>query len=242
MSEWLDPVRMALDGDANAAPLFFRDDDAGWEHERLRRLLEVFAGCGVPIDVAMIPASATRRIVADVRRVAHSSDGCIDIHQHGFTHHNHEPNGRTSEFGPSRSIDEQRRDIAEGKRRLEDLVGDGLRPIFTPPWNRCTDATVECLRELGFTMLSRDASAGLTRVHGVTERPVTLDWCGKRGVRQAGLPAWGHAIASGLQAAAPVGIMLHHAVMRDDDLDALSALLRLLSRHPGARLRTISTL
>jgi len=242
MNDWLMPVRSVLDEDAAVASLFFRDDDAGWEHPRLLRLLDVFAACGVPLDVALIPASATLDVAADLRRATGASGGCVAVHQHGFAHSNHEPEGRKSEFGPSRPVDDQRRDIAEGRRRLEDLLGDSVRPIFTPPWNRCTQTTVECLREMGFRILSRDTSAGLASVPGVSERPVTLDWCGRRGMRAVGPSAWGHAIANGLRRETPVGIMLHHAAMTDDDFDALSALVQMLSRHRRARLRAISTL
>ena len=38
----------------------------------------------------------------------------VAVHQHGFAHENHEPQGRKCEFGPSRSRVAQRRDIAAG--------------------------------------------------------------------------------------------------------------------------------
>jgi hypothetical protein len=238
MSDWLDPVRAALDADRGVTTFFFRNDDAGWEQPRLLRLLDLFARSGAPVDVATIPGSLTPQIAADLRRMARAAPGLVEVHQHGFKHRNHEMNGRRSEFGPSRAVDDQRRDLAHGKRLLEDMVGECVRPIFTPPWNRCTETTVHCLKDLGFAILSRDASAGIAGVPGVAERPVTLDWCGRRGVR-LGLAGWAQEIAGSVGGGSPVGIMLHHAVMTDDDLRPLSALLRLLSRHPRARLRTI---
>lgn len=34
-----------------------------------------------------------------------------------------------------------------------------VEPIFTPPWNRCTEQTAAALANLGFQVLSRDHTA-----------------------------------------------------------------------------------
>ena len=90
-----------------------RDDDAGWENDRLFVLLDVVQSRGVPIDVAAIPAALTSSSAADLRRRLDSSDGLVSVHQHGLAHANHEPDGRKSEFGPSRSLREQRRTLRQ---------------------------------------------------------------------------------------------------------------------------------
>ena len=74
----------------------------------------------------------------------------IAVHQHGLAHANNEPEGRKHEFGPSRSYEEQRRDIESGRALLRERLDGVLEPIFTPPWNRCTRDTALCLAELGF--------------------------------------------------------------------------------------------
>ena len=56
MSDWLDPVRAALDAASDPVPFFFRDDDAGWENELLWELLDRFEARQVHIDLAVIPA------------------------------------------------------------------------------------------------------------------------------------------------------------------------------------------
>jgi len=61
---WLDPVREALDARASAALIFFRNDDAGWDDARLRAMLDLFARCSVPLEVAVIPADLTASQVA----------------------------------------------------------------------------------------------------------------------------------------------------------------------------------
>ena len=52
---------------------------------------------------------------------------------------------------------------AHGREVLRGLFGD-LPSVFTPPWNRCALWTAEVLRDLGFTVLSRDLSAGTAGV------------------------------------------------------------------------------
>jgi hypothetical protein len=55
MTTWLKPVRDALDNARAPVPVFIRDDDAGWDDERLIGLLDLLAGLGLPVDLAAIP-------------------------------------------------------------------------------------------------------------------------------------------------------------------------------------------
>src|SRR4051812_44895721 len=87
---WLDPVRGALE--ANAASVFFRDDDAGWADARLCALLDRFERHGLPADLAVIPAALDHRLAGELRRRAATQR--LGLHQHGFAHRNHEPDGR----------------------------------------------------------------------------------------------------------------------------------------------------
>jgi hypothetical protein len=110
-----------------------------------------------------------------------------------------------------------------------------LDPFFTPPWNRCTRTTAECLADLGFALLSRDRGAPPLG-EGLRELPVDIDWC-KR-VDGAPRPPAQLALAIADAVAAqrgPVGIMLHHAVMDEGDGVALGELLALLGTHPACR-------
>ena len=100
----------------------------------------------------------------------------MGLHQHGLAHANHEREGRKCEFGPSRGLEAQRRDIEAGRARLTDLLGDRVDPIFTPPWNRCTTDTGTALAELGFRVLSRESRAEPLGVPGLFELPIHIDW------------------------------------------------------------------
>jgi Polysaccharide deacetylase len=236
MSAWLDPVRQTLAALVAPATVFFRDDDAGWDDEPLLRLLDVAVGLQVPIALAAIPMALGPRLSEVLRTLLTADDPPISVHQHGFTHTNHEPSGRKCEFGPSRSRDLQRQDLARGRERLQSMLGLALPPIFTPPWNRCTRDTADCLVELGFEVLSRDAGAESFGIDSLHELPVTLDWAGPRGARM-GAACWGHTIARALRSGRTTGFMLHHAVMTAQDRDLLGDLLQVLTQSPKVTIR-----
>ena len=219
MVRWLDPVAAALDAAPQPIPVFFRDDDAGWRDDRLLALLERCDAHGLPLDVAAIPQALGGGIARELRARG------VAVHQHGLAHVNHEPDGRKQEFGPSRPREVQRADIEAGRTLLAERLGDAVDPIFTPPWNRCTRDTGVCLADLGFAVLSRESRAEPFGVPGLLELPVSLDWC------RLAPDAFARGFAA---AAAPVGVMFHHAEMDDDDIDRAEELLALVAGHERA--------
>jgi len=231
VSDWLEPLRAALDGAPAPVPFFFRDDDAGWRDDRLVRLIDIFDRCALPLDLAVIPSALTPELANELRTRSEAKPR-LGLHQHGFAHRNHEPEGRKCEFGPSRARADQLRDIAEGRRRLEELLGANLDPIFTPPWNRCTRVTAECLVELGIDVLSRESGAEPFGMAGLTELPIGVDWFKQRKQVRLSREEVGELLASHTRAAAPVGVMFHHAVMEEDDWHGVDELLVLLAGHP----------
>jgi peptidoglycan/xylan/chitin deacetylase (PgdA/CDA1 family) len=240
MTSWLDPVRASLAVRCSPLAIFIRNDDAGWHDDRLFRLLEIVNWHEAPMDIAAIPTAVSAPLGRELRHQLDRSDGRIAVHQHGFAHTNHELAGRKSEFGPARSRPQQREDIILGRRRLQDALGRPLPGIFTPPWNRCTDTTARCLAKLGFEMLSCDSTATPFAIEELAEQPVHLDWSGKHGVTN-GPTAWGELIAASLRTAtARVGLLLHHAVMNDEDRRMFAELLTVLHRDDMVRLRPMS--
>lgn len=208
--------------------VFFRNDDAGWAQDRLAALVAVFADRGLPIDCAVIPA-ALDEVTAQELRALRDAFPLLGLHQHGFAHANHEPAGsRKCEFGPSRPADRQLADIIAGRERLDGLLGRWDR-IFTPPWNRCSAATLGQLRAHGFALLSADRLSD--EVGTIAQLPVTLDW--QRAQREGGLDA---ALAAAFtNAAAPIGIMLHHGEMDAEARDRLARALDLIAATPLVR-------
>jgi hypothetical protein len=236
-TDWLQPVRRALDDAESPVTFFFRDDDAGWDDDSLFRLLDCLEETGTPIDLAAIPMEVSPRLGEHLHERA--TRGAIGVHQHGFTHVNHETVGRKCEFGRSRLRDLQRADISLGWGRLQDVIGDVVQPMFTPPWNRCTMDTAQTLIDLGFEVLSRDVTATPFECSVLREVPVTIDWFKKEGGLLIGRDEIALRIAAEVRAGGPVGVMLHHAVTGPDDLVFTAHLVALLAEHPSARRATL---
>jgi hypothetical protein len=221
-------LRTALDEAAAPVEVFFRDDDAGWGDERLLRLVGLFEGHGLPLDLAVIPAELTPPLADTLR------ERPVGLHQHGYAHVNHQREGRKCEFGSDRSRAQQQDDIARGRERLRELLGDRLDPFFTPPWNRCTRDTGEALVALGFAALSREHRAEPLGL--LPEVPVHLD-VARLAPEELDARFAGHVREGG-----PVGVMFHHAVMEDDDFARAEALLALLAGHGSVVPRTLAEL
>jgi peptidoglycan/xylan/chitin deacetylase (PgdA/CDA1 family) len=221
-------LRTALDEAPAPVAVFFRDDDAGWGDECLLRLIDAFARHGLPLDLAVIPTELTPRLAETLRARP------VGLHQHGYAHVNHQREGRKCEFGSDRSRAQQQHDIARGRERLSELLGDRLDPFFTPPWNRCTRDTGEALVALGFAALSREHRAEPLGL--LPEVPVHLD------VARLEPEALDARFAAQVRAGGPLGVMFHHAVMKDEDFARAEALLALLAAHPKVAARTMAQL
>jgi predicted deacetylase len=233
MSAWLRPLRAALDAAPEPVTFFFRDDDAGWRNDRLMALLDRFAERAVPIDLAAIPLDVTPALAGALLERAERQP--LGLHQHGYAHLSHETEGRKCEFGPARAAAAQLADIGDGRRRLLELLGPALEPMFTPPWNRCTADTGAALVELGIFVLSRDRTAVALELEGLRELPIRVDWFAKRKGVPLGRDAVGEQLAARAAEPAPLGVMLHHAEMDTEDLTAMSELLDVIGAHERAR-------
>lgn len=241
-TNWLDPLRNTLDEPSGSIPFFFRDDDAGWEDALLFELLDVFADYNVPVDLAVIPKSISRQTAACLRKRLEESPEHVSAHQHGYAHVNHEQTGRKCEFGDSRSSELQRANIAAGKALLTDLLGPITESIFTPPWNRCTASTATGLLSEGFTLLSRDITATRFNTPELMELPVSIDWFGNRkGVRLTP-DEIGESLSKAVSSQVPVGVMLHHALVDDEERRRIGELLKLLSSHSQVHCRLMRDL
>jgi predicted glycosyltransferase len=240
--DWLLPVCETLDGLAHPASLFFRDDDCGWGDDRLLLLLDIFTDFGIPLDLAAIPAALHPDLAQKLSRRIAAHPERLRIHQHGYAHVNHELVGKKCEFGPARDYLSQRSDVENGQRRLAELLGAAPDPIFTPPWNRCTAVTARCLAELGFQVLSRDSHAEALEISGLFEIPIAVDWFAHSKKVRLNQIKWGELLADKLESEGSIGIMLHHAVMDADEMQALAQLLSLLAHHSNADCQMMQSL
>lgn len=237
----LDALAGALDAAAKPVDFFLRDDDAGWDDPRLFALLERTGRAGVPVDLAVIPQAATPALAASLTARKRAAPRLLGLHQHGLAHTNHESTQRKSEFGAARSVDAQLGDLLAGRERLHALFLDQIDPFFTPPWNRCSPATPALLAGLGFTALSRSRGAAPSQGQ-LPELPVDVDWCKHTRSGGEGVPRIAAELAQRVAAGGPVGLMLHHAAMSDEDLALLDGVFTLTTRHARARWRPMREL
>ena len=240
MTGWLDPLRQALDESDTRIDFFFRDDDVGWANDEFRTLLAGFRQHSVPLDIAAIPNALTAELADELCTLHAEAPAALGVHQHGFAHANHEDSGRKCEFGSSRSHQDQYTDIQFGKMKLEEMLGSAFDPIFTPPWNRCTAITGECLRDLGFRVLSRDATAPSLALSGLKELPISIDWFAKKNGQRLSFQSLGTLIAMTMKQRQPIGIMLHHELMHAAERELLGELLLLLSTHRQAHCKLMA--
>ena len=230
---------------ARTAPLhvFFRDDDADEDVPPLRRLLELFRQQQTPLNLAVIPGRLTAAGRDCLLQAVEAAPALIELHQHGWQHLNHELAGRKCEFGPSRSFAKQLADIQQGQLRMTEAFGPHWFSAFVPPWNRCTDTTVQALAQLGFRVLSRDRGEASSAHTDVQEIPVTLDlfrWRG--GAQLRPVAELVDAFCQQAQSDATIGVLLHHKVMDDAAFTLVEAFLQLCQRFPVVRCQTLSQL
>jgi len=219
--------------------VFFRDDDVGWGNNRLEALCERFGNFDIALDLAVIPAALDGRTESLLAMVLDRHDRLLHLHQHGYTHTNHQPFGRKCEFGPDRSAAAQLEDIVGGRRRLLAAFGERVEPLFTPPWNRCTSATCEVLSDQGFTGLSRIAGSDDIELHGLREVSVAVDWHKSHAGERLGRDAFFRYAAERFSAYDCIGIMLHHELMDDEELDYFSSFLESIRQSARVRLRSM---
>jgi len=236
MTNWTKAIIRALDSRAQPVDVFVRDDDAGWADHRLLPLLDLHASAGVPIDLAVIPGCMTPPLASAL--IARIDAGeAIGLHQHGYSHANHEPTGRKCEFGRSRGFDEQLADIRKGWTGLRTAFGPRVDPIFTPPWNRCVVDTGQALMACEFEAISQDRSACRMGIPGLVECPIQVDWFARRRSGDGSLAEWTTELARALRgASAPLGMMLHHALMDDAEHRLWADILEVLGNHAAVRI------
>lgn len=246
MSEALAQLRMTLaelHAQRRTVNVFFRDDDVDEDEPSLRALLALFHELETPINLEIIPARLTHTATGLLREAHARWPGLIELNQHGWQHINHEPEGRKCEFGASRSFDDQIADIARGRGVLEQAFGSAFSPVFTPPWNRCTEATYRALDQLGFPVLSKLRGKVPVAGYGFRELSVTLDlfrW--KGGAEMKTHDELIGELTLQLGELDTVGIMLHHKVMDDVALFLLKMMISVMRQSEAIRFHTFRNL
>ncbi|OED38043.1 hypothetical protein AB833_21300 [Chromatiales bacterium (ex Bugula neritina AB1)] len=222
------PLEAVLSNRSTPVTVFFRDDDGGWADQRLQELGTQFLQQGLPLDVAVIPDALSAQSI-DVITALLTADGSrVSIHQHGFSHTNHQAAGRACEFGSDRDFNQQYHDIANGQNILAGTFGGQVQSVFTPPWNRCTSNTVKALHSLDFSCLSRITNSDPID-KAVTEIPVAIDWLKKRkGTHLSTVEMVDYICRTFENETDAIGVMLHHEHMDESNRQRLQQLIDVL--------------
>jgi len=227
---------------SEATAVFFRADDVAVPGRQMAHLLEIFTRHETPLALAVVPAWLTAPRWEALRRLAADGPDLWCWHQHGWRHQNHEPAGKKQEFGPARSRETLARDLRCGRRRLKALLGSAFTPIFTPPWNRCSEITLALLAEMGYNAVSRSRGGQPPLPPGLTDHPVEVDLhTGRSPTAAAGWQQLMDSLRLGL-GRPTCGIMIHHQRMNTAAFDFLNTLLEILNRHPRLTLMDVRDL
>jgi peptidoglycan/xylan/chitin deacetylase (PgdA/CDA1 family) len=193
--------------------VFFRADDAAVPGANFVRLMDLFTRYRVPLCLAVVPAWLTKARWQHLKRIGQKAPSLWCWHQHGWRHVNHEPEGKKQEFGPSRSCFEIRDDLIQGKYRLQTLMEESFSPVFTPPWNRCDQNTLDMLKELNYKAVSRFQMGLPPSPDGLPDFAVSVDLhTRKEGHLVSGWEGLFSELGSALSQRL-CGIMIHHQRM-----------------------------
>jgi len=86
MGSWLHNINEVLDKAQTPVRFFFRDDDAGWENDKLLMMLDRFAQYSTAIDLAVIPDSVNKPLADELLSRWQDDNQLLGLHQHGFSH------------------------------------------------------------------------------------------------------------------------------------------------------------
>ena len=231
MSAWrrLDMELARLDKSGAPAMFWLRDDDAIGPSPALDRLLALSNHFGLPVALAVIPASANEALAG---RLDHTTP--VTVIAHGWSHINHAaPGEKKQELGPHRPKAVVLADLSAGLSRLATLFGDRFVPILAPPWNRIDPDLLPDLRKLGFSAISGFGNRpGAASVPVINANLDIVDWRGGRICRpeETLVEELLSLLARRGTSIQPIGVMTHHLV---HDAQAWNFLRRLFDRTAG---------
>jgi hypothetical protein len=218
----------ALDALPAPVAVWWRDDDAGRDDPRLRRLLALARARAAPLALAVVPAWLEPA-------AADAILGCPEasVLQHGVAHADHaRPGEKKVELGGSADREALSAGLAAGRERLRAAFGGRFLPVLVPPWNRIDPALAPGLPGLGFAGLSRFGPRATAALPEVNAHVDLVLW--RQGRRTMDAAELASAVAGALRASPgePVGLLSHHLATDEAAFLALDRVLAVLQDHP----------
>jgi hypothetical protein len=231
---------------SHAPAFFFRADDIGAGGQAFRSLCQLFRHHRAPLAMAVIPAWLSAIRTEQLFAAAPLEEPLWGWHQHGWRHANWQQTGKKSEFGEERPVEKQWSDICRGLKKMTEIFGNRLTPVFTPPWNRLPSNTLRILQELDFQAVS--TAGALPRISksasGLKNLRIHLDLHTRK--EKDGNADFLNLLSelSALMArkGAPAGIMLHHQRMTPFAFEFLDELLHLLKHQVRSQVLSFAEL
>ncbi|BHH84401.1 polysaccharide deacetylase family protein [Desulforhopalus sp. 52FAK] len=213
------------------ATVFFRADDIGIASLNFTQLIDCFTQHKLPLCLATVPTWLTPSRLAELQSLTGISEHQWYWHQHGYVHRNFENTGKNQEFGPARNYEDVLTSLTNGKQRLDSLLGPLNKPVFTPPWNRCSAETLQALKFLGFKAISRSRGAKPSTLPPFPDLQVNVDLHTRKEPLaeesfQNLLEELKRSLSSG-----NCGIMLHHQRMNKRATEFLDILMKCLKKQ-----------
>ncbi|SMC17713.1 Polysaccharide deacetylase [Desulfacinum hydrothermale DSM 13146] len=245
--EWRTRLEAAcrFSGSGQTPALFFRADDIGAGGRAFRALCDLFRKHGVPLALAVVPAWLSQSRVEQLFQSAPLEEDLWGWHQHGWRHVNWQKTGKKSEFGEQRPLDKQWKDIWQGSHKMKEIFGERTLPVFTPPWNRFSEATLMVLEQLGFKAIStteplpRNSKAA----KGLINLRIFVDLHTRKGPDpEEDFDKLLRELSAALTRKDPVGIMIHHQRMTSFAFEFLDAFLEIVRQNQPRACRHLSDL
>lgn len=130
--------------------MIYRMDDVAFLNYKLTRVVDLFVRYQMPICLHAVPCLVSKKCVAYINQCREKWPHLIRVAQHGFLHANRNPQRNPAyEFGPT---GDHYGWISKGLKMLQNHFGSDAITIFSPPWNRLEQTTIQALQDLGLSI------------------------------------------------------------------------------------------
>lgn len=134
--------------------VFLRNDDVRDRLDaELEELTNICLKHKIAVSHAVEPANVSAEVINWLISTKEKHPTLIEIIQHGYNHNNANPDIKM-EFGGTRSLDDQLKDIMKGKELMDKYFGKLWSPVFTFPYGTYNQSTLTAVSKAGYRAIS----------------------------------------------------------------------------------------